>query len=303
MTSANSSPRVTIGMPVYNGAEFIERALAGLSQQTFRDFLVLVSDNVSTDGTWEILQRWAERDERIVLRRQPTNIGALPNFHDVLQQTDSEFFMWHAHDDWLAPNYLAELVACLEAKPECALACATVEQVTPTEELKRRILFPDLTGKSRLERVRTLLKNPEPTRIYGLFRTQFLKQKITLQQQFDYVWAADLLLLAAFALNDQICGTNRTGLYYRRTGLSVGRYHPNTFKERWRFIRRYGNWHWRLWRTSELPLSEKLRCWPPIWTHFFKTTESIIKRPLKYAIKKWVSKPLRFITGRARGSA
>jgi len=73
---------VTIGLPVYNGENFLEQALEGLLSQTFTDFELIISDNASTDRTQEICQAYA-LDTRIRYVRQPTNIGAGPN-HNML---------------------------------------------------------------------------------------------------------------------------------------------------------------------------------------------------------------------------
>ncbi len=83
-------PRVTIGMPIYNSMKFVERALGALVEQTYGNFTLLISDNASTDGTWELLQPWAQRDERIVLHRQETNIGARENFRYLLDLAETD---------------------------------------------------------------------------------------------------------------------------------------------------------------------------------------------------------------------
>ena len=56
---------ITIGVPVYNGADLLDESLACLARQTFGDFKVLIYDNASTDATPEIARRWAERDPQL----------------------------------------------------------------------------------------------------------------------------------------------------------------------------------------------------------------------------------------------
>ncbi|BCI88894.1 hypothetical protein NIIDMKKI_41000 [Mycobacterium kansasii] len=53
------TPSVSVVVPVYNGIATIDATMQSLLAQTFRDFELLVSDNMSTDGTWEALQRYA----------------------------------------------------------------------------------------------------------------------------------------------------------------------------------------------------------------------------------------------------
>ena len=70
---------VTITLPVYNGADYLDQALASLSAQTFRDMQIIISDNASTDATPDIITAWKARDPRIVSHRQSENIGVMAN--------------------------------------------------------------------------------------------------------------------------------------------------------------------------------------------------------------------------------
>ena len=76
-------PRLSLGLPVYNGEEYLAESLDALLGQTFEDFELIISDNASTDGTDEICRRYAEKDSRIRYVRQPKNIGATPNHNFV----------------------------------------------------------------------------------------------------------------------------------------------------------------------------------------------------------------------------
>lgn len=93
------TPKVSIGMPVYNGEKFIHEALDSLIAQTFTDFELVISDNASTDETQTICETYALRDPRIRYVRQTENKGALANFQFVLNEALGEYFMWAAADD------------------------------------------------------------------------------------------------------------------------------------------------------------------------------------------------------------
>lgn len=298
------TPVVTIGMPVYNGTAYIEQALAALLDQTYRNFTLLVSDNGSNDGTWEILQGWAARDQRIVLHRQASNIGALPNFRYVLDLAQTEYFMWHAHDDWLAPSYLEELVGLVTAEPDCALACGAIQPHVDDGPRRRRTPALDLEGAgSRLQRVIRMLRQPEPSWIYGLFRREPLRQALRLGEEFGYVWAADHLELLPFILNDSVRSTDRAILYKRKNEISGQLYRPDTVVRQLRFFARYLRFHVRVFRASDLTLGEKLRCLPWLLLHAVATThvgayKRFVKHPVKRAVKALVSGPARAFNGR-----
>ena len=78
------SPQLTIGLPVFNGAATIRDALDALLGQTYRDFILIISDNRSGDGTAEICREYAARDARIRFIQQPENLGPAMNFRYVL---------------------------------------------------------------------------------------------------------------------------------------------------------------------------------------------------------------------------
>ena len=121
------SPRVSIGLPVYNGERYLTEALDSILAQTYTDFEVVISDNGSTDATQEICQRYATRDERVKYHRSDQNMGGTWNFNRVVELSHGELFRWAAHDDVIAPTYLERCVAALDTHPDAVLAHTRVE--------------------------------------------------------------------------------------------------------------------------------------------------------------------------------
>ena len=116
MTNMPARP-LTIGLPVYNGERFIETAVESILGQTFTDFSLVVSDNASTDGTVEILERYAAQDERLVILRSETNRGAAWNYNRVFAECNTPYFKWAASDDVLAPTCVERCLGVLTASP------------------------------------------------------------------------------------------------------------------------------------------------------------------------------------------
>ena len=112
-TQCKRKPKVTIGLPVYNGENYLREALDSLLWQTFRDFELIISDNASTDATREIILEYQHRDSRIRYVQQKSNVGASKNFLLVLAMAETELFMWASHDDIWAPNWLEVLISNL----------------------------------------------------------------------------------------------------------------------------------------------------------------------------------------------
>ena len=122
MTHANSiPPRVSVGMPVYNGQRYVKAALDSVLAQTFRDFELFISDNASTDATEEICREYAARDPRIRYSRNDENIGSARNGNRTIQLATGEYFKSAHHDDLCAPEFLARCIEVLEQHPAAVL--------------------------------------------------------------------------------------------------------------------------------------------------------------------------------------
>lgn len=130
-----SSPRVSIGLPVYNGETYLGLAIDSILVQTFTDFELVICDNCSTDRTQEICERYAKQDERVRYYRNPKNLGAGPNYDRTFELSTGEYFKWMAHDDLIGPEFLEKCVAALDADPEAVLCHARVELIDAEGEV------------------------------------------------------------------------------------------------------------------------------------------------------------------------
>ncbi len=107
-----SDPKLTLGIPVYNGAVYLGQLFDCLCAQTFTDYEAIISDNASIDATEPICRDVvAASDSRPRYYRNPRNIGAAPNFNRVFQLASSRYFKWTAHDHLLTQTYLERRVA------------------------------------------------------------------------------------------------------------------------------------------------------------------------------------------------
>ncbi len=125
----SNKPRVSIGMPVYNGENFLKPALDSILAQTFEDFELIISDNASTDRTQEICQIYAAKDRRIRYYRNDGNLGASKNYNRVFELSLGGYFKWAAHDDVLAPEYLERCVEVLDQDPSIVLADSSTGKI------------------------------------------------------------------------------------------------------------------------------------------------------------------------------
>ena len=102
----NHTPRVSIGLPVFNGGQHIRETIESLLVQTFSDFELIISDNASTDNTEIICLKYAATDQRIRYFRHTDNLGAAANFKFVFDKARGEYFTWTGCDDTRSTNFL-----------------------------------------------------------------------------------------------------------------------------------------------------------------------------------------------------
>ncbi|NJK38917.1 MAG: glycosyltransferase family 2 protein [Oscillatoriales cyanobacterium RM2_1_1] len=118
----SQNPKIVLGLPVYNGENYLRNALDSILSQTLQNFQIIISDNASIDATGAIAREYADRDPRILYYRQPRNIGASRNFNFVFQPGDAPYFKWAAHDDVLEPDYLRSCVELLDQDQNLVMA-------------------------------------------------------------------------------------------------------------------------------------------------------------------------------------
>lgn len=206
-------PRVTIGMPVYNGAEFLSDTLISILEQTYTDFILHISDNASVDETQEICEAFARSDKRVVYERNECNVGATLNFNRLAALASGEYFMWAAHDDRWHPSYLDKAVAALDSSPSSILCYAGTQIVNERDETIASVpIASELESESPARRFRRALFYPPQSIVFGLVRTRELRRTRLLG---NYS-ASDQVLAGELALQGTFIGLQEYLFYYRR---------------------------------------------------------------------------------------
>jgi len=249
-------------MPVYNGADYLDGALASLSGQSFQDMQIIISDNASTDATPEIIAAWKKRDPRISACRQSENMGAPANFDWVLQQAAAPWVMFAAHDDWWSPNYVEELYGAATARPGTQLAVPLVTLIRPDGSENPKPFDERLNGAQGLHKKLLSLLRVRSGWYYGLYERQALIAARNNSKRFKYVWAADFIMLLPFLLAGTVTGSNAAIYYQRETPLSALRYKPKTLPEQFEFYRSFLRESWHILQAAPLTFFERLALAP-----------------------------------------
>jgi len=204
-------PRVSIGLPVYNGDRYLSGALDVILAQTFEDYELIISDNASTDGTAEICQEYAARDKRIRYYRNEKNLGAAKNFNRVFELSTAPYFKWAAVDDLIAPDFVARCIEALECEPRAVLAYTRAKYIdreggvieSSQQDLPRHVDW----RPGPVARFRQLLDGfgadggaSAPMFWYGVIRADLLKGTRLMGGYFasDLVLLSELIVLGEF---------------------------------------------------------------------------------------------------------
>ncbi|MDQ3886177.1 MAG: glycosyltransferase family 2 protein, partial [Actinomycetota bacterium] len=172
-----SLPRLSIGLPVYNGERYLAESLDALLGQTYEDFELIISDNASTDGTEDICRRYAAQDNRIRYLRQPENIGACPNHNVTVHQSRGELFKWASHDDLYGRDLLRRCIETLDEHPEAVLAHSWKAIIDGDGNVTQPVDYVLATDSPHApERFRSILFGLGGDDFYGVIRTEVLRR-------------------------------------------------------------------------------------------------------------------------------
>lgn len=207
------SPKVSIGMPVYNGAEFLSSSIESILNQTFSDFELIISDNASTDATEEICRNFARHDNRIRYFRNEENIGASDNYNAVYFHASTPYFKWTSCSDLCHPQFIEKCVDVLDEYPDVVLCYPEIKMFNETIEDAE--LFEDdlhLMMDSACERYaefnsRATLNNV----MNGVLRTSSLRNTAMIKPFFS----SDTALMAELVMRGKFYQVKDT-YYYRR---------------------------------------------------------------------------------------
>jgi glycosyltransferase involved in cell wall biosynthesis len=272
-------PRVSVGIPVFNGERFLAQALESILSQTFRDFELIISDNASTDSTEEICRSYAARDGRIRYHRSERNRGAAWNHNRLVELARAPYFKWQCHDDYCAPTFLESCIAVIDNDPGVVLC---YPQFVRVDEQGRRLGVKSSRvvgeGEPR-ERFRSLIyRRDSCEEIYGVMRSAVIVKTrlIGPYSNSDDTFLAELILHGRFREVPEplffyrIHRSQSTSAYPTRSARMAW-FDPSTrARLSFPFLRLCGGYISLVWR-SPVTWGEKLSCYSSLigWLRSF----------------------------------
>lgn len=205
-------PRLSIGLPVYNGEQYLAESLDALLGQTYTDFELIISDNDSTDGTAEICRRYEKEDPRVRYFRQPRNVGLAPNHNFVVEKARGELFKWASNDDLYARDLVERCIDALDKYPEVVLAHCWTAKVDGSGNVTEAFEYPLTTRSPRApERFRSILFDSGGDDDYGIIRIDVLR-RTAMKESYHH---ADHTIIAELGLHGPFYQVP-DWLYFRR---------------------------------------------------------------------------------------
>ena len=206
---------VSIGLPVFNGEEFLQETLDSLLRQSHQNFEIIICDNASTDKTKEICKQNALKDRRIKYIRNDSNIGGTLNAKKTVDVSNGEYFMWAACHDLWSENFIEKCLLILEQEASVVLCHARSMWIDTHSEVMGyvdgAIDTRGLDRKQRINFVSWAFQNGAP--IFGLFRMNIIRQ-LNLG---EIMLAPDRAAIYETAFFGDIACTNEAKFYFRQT--------------------------------------------------------------------------------------
>jgi len=207
------NPCITIGVPVYNARGFLAICLDSLLAQEHRDFVLLIADNASTDGTDEVGRRYAAMDRRVRYHRHSRNIGMYGNMNFLLRAATTPYVKLANADDFWAPTMVSESLRVLESDPAIELAYPMMTLVNESgvaiQQYERRLHLVESDPAIRFRRVLTEIGLV--SQLMGVMRTATVQRMRPLRN----IPGEDVPFVAELSLYGKIFQTNHYG-YFRR---------------------------------------------------------------------------------------
>ena len=123
----NNSPKISVVMSCYNRENFVRDAIESILNQTYTDFEFIIIDDCSTDKTPEIIQEYADKDNRIVYIRNEENMDYNYNLRKGFKLAKGEYIARMDDDDISLPERFEKQVSYLDEHPDITVLGSLID--------------------------------------------------------------------------------------------------------------------------------------------------------------------------------
>lgn len=207
---------VSVGIPTFQRADKLKRAVTSVLDQTHRNIELVISDNASQDHTEALCRALCARDPRVRYLRSTVNRGPTANFNTVFDELGGDYVMVLSDDDWLDPDYISSCLAELHRQPDLVLACGIGRYVRNGQIVRHGVemqLEQDTPSRRVIAYIRAVDENGL---FYGLMARGALRRAAPLRNVLgnDWLLAAAIaaqgkaVTLTASSINRELDGTS-----------------------------------------------------------------------------------------------
>jgi len=190
--------KINVGIPTFNRPSGLQRTLEQITNQSYENLDIIVSDNASTGENSEknkaIINNFSGKDSRIRYYIQTENIGALNNFKFLLDKAKEKYFMWAADDDEWDKDYI---LRCAQFIGSAGLAFPNQYYVhwRKSGKIEDKILNYGKNGDKVYHMLMDFMKAMHPNILYGLMRTEAIRKILSDNPSLSFDWSDCFIII------------------------------------------------------------------------------------------------------------
>lgn len=222
-------PKFSIIVLNYNGLDFLKGCLDSIAAQTCRDFELLVVDNASADGSWELARDWCAEHGHTAVRNE-ANLGYSEGNNVGIRLAKGDWVLVLNNDTVVDPAWLSELLAATEAHPDYDMFASQIRSFDRPEVLDTIGIIVYRDGMSRgLGRLEPVERYQEPREVFapsgcaGLYRRSVLEAVGMFPADF-FAYCEDMDLGMRIRLAGGRCWYVPSAIVYHHYSATSGKY-------------------------------------------------------------------------------
>lgn len=169
--------KLTIMIPIYNEGKYILETLQSVQNQTYKDFICIISDNNSTDDTSMICEEFIKNDNRFIYFRQKENIGAIKNMEFIIKRIDTQYTMLFSGHDILEKEFVSKTLEIIENNSNVSLVFSKAIGINEDSKLIDNQFVQktySFSGNALSRYIRSVRELDNCSIVQGIFKSEVL---------------------------------------------------------------------------------------------------------------------------------
>lgn len=252
-----NKPLVSVCIPVYNSKKTFLKSINSILNQSYKNLEIIISDNNSSDGTFELCEKIKKKDKRVKVFRQKTNIDVIENFKFVQSKAKGKFFMWHPSHYFRSKNFVKDNMLSFQDKS--VFGSCSKELFFDEYKNKKWVFFS--LDRSLYENLKLLIRYFN--RSHGIFYALYRNNRSSyIKYMINYI-AFDWNFCVSQVLNGKINRVKKSYILIGRGSSTKKNFYKNNIKYKFEILFPYffflKNFFTQIIETKKLTKKEKLK--------------------------------------------